>query len=207
MKLLPASQTSVACCTVAMGFLLFLAMNGSLVAQTTGSVNPRPEVNPSENSSDPPAGGCMPIGVTASGEVVFPLQCGDFIERLKAADRKASDAAEEHRSASAEPATRQEPVVTQEKTAATERETEAPENSKPVTAPPENRVRSAGPPGCTRFRSYDPASETYRSNGGRRLSCRDVDHAAMVKKPPLFIRDHAAVPIRTGGKSARTSAR
>jgi BA14K-like protein len=192
MKLLPAPQTSAARCTVAIGFMLFLATNGSLVAQTTGSTDPRLDVDPSEKADAPPAGGCMPIGVTASGEVVFPLQCRDFIERQKAADRKAADSAQEHNSGSAEPAVRQEPVVTEEKTAANKEETSAPENGKPVEgqvakAPLGNRiereprVRSAGPPGCTRFRSYDPASETYRSYDGRRLSCRGADRAAMVK--------------------------
>src|SRR3954465_13422363 len=45
-------------------------------------------------SSDtgPPPGGCTPIGVTASGEIVFPLTCRDFIERHKAADRASSEA-------------------------------------------------------------------------------------------------------------------
>jgi hypothetical protein len=192
MKLSPAPQNRLACCTVAIGFALFLTMNESLVAQTTGSANPRPGVDPSEKADDPPAGGCMPIGVTASGEVVFPLECRDFIERLKAADRKATDSAEDHNSASAESAVRQVPVVTQEKTAAND-ETVAPESGKPVEAsaptspPPKDRVehvqreRSVGPPGCTRFRSYDPESGTYRGYDGRRLSCRVVDHAAMVK--------------------------
>ena len=31
--------------------------------------------------ADVPPGGCMPIGLTASGEIVFPIQCKEFIDR------------------------------------------------------------------------------------------------------------------------------
>jgi hypothetical protein len=44
------------------------------------------------SEAGPPPGGCTPIGVTASGEIVFPLTCRDFIERHKAADRASSEA-------------------------------------------------------------------------------------------------------------------
>src|SRR5262249_5500098 len=43
--------------------------------------------------------------------------------------------------------------------------------------PPENprkkgRETDRGPPGCTHFRSYDPASATYLTNQGRRRPCQ-----------------------------------
>src|SRR5262249_18066229 len=38
---------------------------------------------------EPPPGACKPIGLTVSGEVVFPLECRDFIERQKSISRHA----------------------------------------------------------------------------------------------------------------------
>jgi BA14K-like protein len=178
---------------VVMSCILLLTMNGSLVAQTTGTANPQSAMDPPQKDDEPPPGGCMPIGITASGEIVFPLQCRDFIERLKAADRKPAVSGENHSAAPGEPVVGQVPVATEqvpeEKTAANKEENLAPENSRPGGRPAtkpqlENsneREQAAGPPGCTRFRSYDPASGTYRSYDGRRLSCRVVDRAAMAK--------------------------
>jgi hypothetical protein len=34
-----------------------------------------------KNTEDAPAGGCMPVGVTARGELVFPMQCKGLLER------------------------------------------------------------------------------------------------------------------------------
>src|SRR3984893_7654562 len=34
-----------------------------------------------KNREDAPAGGCMPVGVTAQGELVFPMQCKGVLER------------------------------------------------------------------------------------------------------------------------------
>ena len=39
-------------------------------------------------------------------------------------------------------------------------------------AEPSSRKSAAGPAGCTQFRSYDPASETYTTLDGRRRECR-----------------------------------
>lgn len=60
-------------------------------AQTTGTLAAVPgeastkDQPSSSGSEEPPPGGCMPIGITVSGEVVFPFQCRDFIDRHKAA--------------------------------------------------------------------------------------------------------------------------
>jgi hypothetical protein len=189
-------------------------------------------------SSDtgPPPGGCTPIGVTASGEIVFPLTCRDFIERHKAADRASSEAdtkpapteiskaplapeaskaptiAEARRApATAEaskPPTDTEPTKRptaadsspaddkEAKPAATQalvdpaarpaanQATGAPDaagNSEaepPTTAAlpkrgkDRNRVAgTTGTPGCTRFRSYDAATASYRDLNGQRRRC------------------------------------
>src|SRR4030088_56121 len=34
-----------------------------------------------QRSDGVPAGGCMPIGLTARGDLVFPMQCRELIER------------------------------------------------------------------------------------------------------------------------------
>src|SRR5712672_4177126 len=70
--------------------LLLSVMSGAALAQTTGAVNPNPApAQPSVNEDVPP-GGCMPIGLTTSGEIVFPIQCKEFIERHRgqAVERK-----------------------------------------------------------------------------------------------------------------------
>src|SRR3979411_3530861 len=61
--------------------LLLTAMSGAALAQTTGTVNPSPAPAEPSVKEDVPPGSCMPIGLTASGEIVFPIQCRDFIER------------------------------------------------------------------------------------------------------------------------------
>jgi len=174
----------------------------------------------------------MPIGLTVSGEIVFPFQCKDFIERQKAAKQNPAvmqgekpDAAENPKPAAAEqkpdaaeenatakqpavvekpaisgvrPAAgeekpapaEKEPAVAEEKAAAAEEHTAAKQQdgvapgsrkpaAEPVEAAPlpkrvenEPRKPTVGPPACTRFRSYDPASGSYRSFEGRRVSCR-----------------------------------
>ena len=226
-------------------------MSGAGVAQTS---------DPQPRSADdgPPPGGCTPIGLTVSGEIVFPMSCKDFIERHKAADRAATAAAEKPAAAEASKApeaveaakapataetsnvrTANEPgkaLTTGEavRASATTEVSSAPaavDASKAPTVPvsskseekdarpapettpadeatrPETRQAAVAPqstdtgksstgkssaePGttsalskrsrarnhvassapCTRFRTYDAASGTYRDFGGRRRSC------------------------------------
>src|ERR1700716_4630256 len=63
--------------------LLLTAMSGAALAQTTGTVDPSPAPAEPSVKEDVPPGGCMPIGLTASGEIVFPIQCKEFIERQR----------------------------------------------------------------------------------------------------------------------------
>lgn len=197
MKRLLANKTKFVPHLVALGFFPFIVMSGPLFAQTTGAVDPRPAVEPSVKNDDLPPGGCMPIGLTASGEVVFPFQCKEFIERMKGINRKAS--APEEKPATAEEGSAaghnssipptidvtrtQEPAAAEEKAVAKQEGSVAPENSKPADQPVEKaplqkrveqepRERAIGPPGCTHFKTYDPVSRTYRSYDGRRLQCR-----------------------------------
>jgi hypothetical protein len=83
MRLLPvrtANACALCCLTVAI-------IGNAALAQTTGTVNSSTPVENSPNEGPPP-GGCMPIGLTASGEIVFPFQCKDFTERHKTAKPK-----------------------------------------------------------------------------------------------------------------------
>jgi hypothetical protein len=149
--------------------LLLFLMSGAAIAQTTGTVNPRPALaEPSMKEEDPPPGGCMPIGLTVSGQMVFPIQCKEFIER--------------HRGKAVE----QKPAAVEAKPASKQSESVAPENSKPLikrveTVPLPKRVedasreraRSPDDRYCSEhYRSYDPASRTYMGYDGQRRSCR-----------------------------------
>ena len=148
-----------------LAFLLSV-MSGAALAETTGAVNPSSTPAQPSVSEDVPPGGCMPIGMTTSGEIVFPIQCKEFIERARGK------------------AVEQKPAATEEKAAAKQSERVAPENSKPAIKPaktvplpkrvePEPRERGmSSDPNCKRYRSYDPASGTYRSYDGRIRSCR-----------------------------------
>ena len=224
-----------------------LGMSSVGVAQSS-------EPQPRFSDDGPPPGGCTPIGVTVSGEIVFPMTCKDFIERHKAKDRastaaeaetkppeasKAPDAVEADKALTTGEASKAADALQADKASATGEANRAPakadvsgapaaaeastaptaadpgkpdeKDAKPaaaakaaadVAAPPgtrqaavapatEDTVKSsaepattaalskrtrarnrvAGSPGCTRFRTYDAASATYRDFGGHRRSC------------------------------------
>jgi hypothetical protein len=56
---------------------LLALVSGTAFAQDTSAVPPNP--TPAPAGEDVPPGGCMPIGVTAAGEMVFPFQCKEFL--------------------------------------------------------------------------------------------------------------------------------
>jgi hypothetical protein len=80
--------------------LMVFASKEPAFAQITGSFNQvgvatTPSARDAAPSAEdePPPGGCMPIGVTSSGDVVFPFLCKNFIEQHKASgDRPAAAA-------------------------------------------------------------------------------------------------------------------
>jgi hypothetical protein len=170
MKRLLALQTALACRAAALCCVLLTVMSGAAFAQITGTVNPSPPAEPSVKEDVPP-GGCMPIGLTASGEIVFPMQCKELIERErgKAVEQK--------------PPAAEEKAAAKQSEAAAPSESVAPENSKPADKPVEivalrrrvehkPRRRAMSPDGCQHYRTYDPASGTYRGYDGRRRSCQ-----------------------------------
>jgi hypothetical protein len=116
--------------------LLFLLMSSAAPAQTTGTVDPRPATAQPSVKEDVPPGGCMPIGLTASGEIVFPIQCRELIERHRGAALEQKPAAVEEKPVAVE----EKPVAVEEKPAAAEEKPVAVEakpaavEEKPATA-------------------------------------------------------------------------
>jgi BA14K-like protein len=180
--------------------LLLSVMSGATLAQTTDPVGASPAPAQPSVSVDVPPGGCMPIGLTASGEIVFPIQCKELIERHRGKDVEQKPAMLEEKPAVVEEkpaivdekpvvveekpaAVEEKPAVAEDKAAAKQSEAVAPESSEPVNRPVEavplpKRVgyksaeRATGPAGCQHFRSYDAASASYRSYDGQRHPCR-----------------------------------
>jgi hypothetical protein len=62
--------------------LAWLLVSLPAFAQTTGAITPG-KANDPLAQEEPPPGGCMPIGITAAGETVFPYACKGFIEAHK----------------------------------------------------------------------------------------------------------------------------
>ena len=142
----------------------------------------------SSDENEPPPGSCKPIGVTASGEIVFPMTCKDFIEQHKALDRNSSAAEAKSTVANDVKADAQEakPTAAQASTnedqkpvadhlvgpAVTSNSGTEPASTASVPKRPKAGNRIAGPHGCTKFRTYDATSGTYRTYDGHRRPCR-----------------------------------
>jgi hypothetical protein len=180
----PLRRIALHCC------VLLTVTGGAALAQTTGTVNPGPAPAEPAAKADVPLGGCMPIGLTASGEIVFPIQCKEFIdrERGKTVEQTPPPAAGKPVTADEKPAAEPKPAVAQEKPAARELEAGAPPRdgtpgiSKPADKPAEAtamprraerepHTRAPRSEGCSHYRTYDAASGTYRGYDGRRRSC------------------------------------
>jgi BA14K-like protein len=184
MKGLFVLQTVLALRETALCCVLITLISGVAHTQTPDPVDPSPApTEPSTKQDMLPPGACMPIGVTVSGEIVFPFQCKDFIEQQKAADQKPA-AAEKKPAAAGErpPGAQEKPTAPEEKAATKLPATEESDNGKTAAEPTEtaaipkhskgeHRARNVTAPGCTRFRTYDPESGTYRSYEGHRRSC------------------------------------
>jgi hypothetical protein len=87
------------CCARALFCVLLTALSGTAFAQTSPAKPPPSQPGPSASEESYP-GRCKPIGVTLSGENVFPFQCKRFIElqsaaKTKPASQEAKSAAEE----------------------------------------------------------------------------------------------------------------
>jgi|SRR5665213_1712554 len=147
-----------------LALLLFL-MSGAGFAQTTGTVNPSASSADSPPKEDVPPGGCMPIGMTASGEIVFPIQCRKLIERERGKIVEQNPSAVEEK----KPAAKQSEAPTPESSKSLIKAVET--VSEPKHAEHKPRERVVRRVGCQDFQTYDPKSETYTGYDGRRHSC------------------------------------
>jgi hypothetical protein len=189
-------------------------ISAAALAQTPGAPDANPAPAQLTASEDNSSGGCIPIGLTASGESVFPIQCKAFLERQREAAAEQKPTVAEQQSAAVEEkpaAAEQKPTVAEEKPAAQQpvaaqeakrSEQAALGEAKPIskaaeTIPlpprrdPKQRVagsRAAGSNGCTRFRSYNPASGTYKSFDGQMRPCPQPAGGGAVEKTYLLSR-------------------
>jgi len=177
------------------GLFLLATMSGAAMAQTTDATNPK------SASDQPPAaqpstqGKCMPIGITASGDVVFPFECKEFLDQYKAeidksapggraphtpnsgAEVRVPGAASSQAGTSsskeapdgpngATAAIRNSPAARKQKTAGTQ-----PEPQRKIAESASKRKTDKGTPVCMHFRSYNAEAGTYRSFDGQTHSC------------------------------------
>jgi len=90
MKRLLGLPTGFASRICALCTVLPMLTSAAALAQSTNAANPPPA--PAQSSVPDEAGsGCEPIGLTASGEVVFPFRCKGVIELQRAAATKPAD--------------------------------------------------------------------------------------------------------------------
>jgi hypothetical protein len=176
----------------ALGGLLVALISSAALAQTAGTAAPKPDA--ASAKQQPPPGGCMPIGVTVSGQIVFAFQCKDFLEQQKAANQDPAAAAATDKPATAEEglaAGQEKPAPVEEKHLTVEEKTAArqPDGVVPVklTAQPtalsaKHTERAIGPPGCAHFRSYNAAAGTYLSFDGQRYPCHEVAASQVSRK-------------------------
>jgi hypothetical protein len=156
-----------------------------VLAQTTGTAAPKPDAAAASATQQPPPGGCMPIGVTVSGQIVFAFQCKDFIEQQRAANQDPAAAADKPATAEEMPAVGQEkPAPVEEKHLTVEEKTAARQpavgvvpvklTAQPAALSPKHAERAIGPPGCAHFRSYNAIAGTYLSFDGQRYPCHEA---------------------------------
>ncbi len=103
--------------------VLLMLTSGVALAQTNSPADPNPvSAESSVKNDDMPPGGCKPIGLTVSGEVVFPLQCKEFIEHQRAVNQRPAAAEAKPAAAEAKPAAAEaKPPAAEEKPAVAEK--------------------------------------------------------------------------------------
>jgi BA14K-like protein len=176
-----------------LAFLLSV-MSSAALAQTTATVDPGPAPAQVLLNEAARPDNCAPTGLTASGEYVFPLECRAFVERERAAKAaQQKPATVEEKSAAVQEKAEEKPAAVAETPAAKQPEARqeakrsnqmAPAAGKPakklleaVSLPkrPEQqgpRQRAASANDCTHYRSYNPATGSYRGLDGKTWGCR-----------------------------------
>jgi hypothetical protein len=103
MKHLMAARAVIGSCIAALCWAFLVMTSDVAPAQTTGTINSSAAPPEPAAKEDVPPGGCMPIGLTASGEIVFPIQCKEFIERARGKTVEQRPPAAEEKSAAKQP--------------------------------------------------------------------------------------------------------
>jgi hypothetical protein len=114
-------------------------ITGSVPARTDGAQTETPR------SDNVPAGGCMPIGLTAKGDMVFPMQCRELLEQQRgpvAADAPTALPAAPVQSAAAPPP----PIVTSQPVAPSIAPTPSPPQTVAVAHGAAPATEAAAPP-------------------------------------------------------------
>jgi hypothetical protein len=173
------------------GTLLLAIICGNALADETTTAGQ----DSAAKGDEPAPGGCLPIGVTASGEIVFPLSCKNFLERKKGV---AAQSVDEPKPTSETPAA----LPDQNSEAESKITTKPPEEKAPEMGQAEqnsldtvasiqpthlakhvtersrhlrHHLRINGSSGCTHYRTFDRNSKTYRDYSGHRRSCGSGD--------------------------------
>ena len=118
-------------------FFLLTVTSGAAFAQATGTVDPSPPPAESSKEEDVPPGGCMPMGLTVSGKLVFPIQCKGFLERHRGKTVEQKPAAAEERPGVSPPARANSDALVKPAQTARQSEGVVPEHSKPAIKPVE----------------------------------------------------------------------
>ncbi len=134
-----------------------ITFSSSGYAQTSGPVNAGENGAEPSVTEEPPPGGCMPIGVTASGEIVFPFLCKGFIEGHKATERKPDAVDESGRKPVAVDDQRSTPSEQHED--ANQKPAAVDESGPKPVAADEQRPASDGITGSTQDKSAETSSE------------------------------------------------
>jgi hypothetical protein len=148
---------------LAFAFLLILSNDAFAqipAAADSGHVEPA-----ASDTKSNATGGCMPIGLTASGVLVFPIECKTLIESIRGPTSENTETTGAigpvHRPADDKPS------VTGDKAVV-----------KPVQMVDQKPVRqgyhrrAAHAHSCVSYQTFNAATQTYRDFKGRKRSCR-----------------------------------
>ncbi|MGC2779644.1 MAG: hypothetical protein WA418_28800 [Bradyrhizobium sp.] len=161
------------------GVFLFQVAVGVTMAQSAepgGSPPSAGEVAGDAAKGGGPFGGCEPIGLTASGELVFPLECKKIIKKPTEAPVAADDntaADDKTASTEARPAVPNQSTAAADKPAATDTKpvaNEAAAAESPVSAEPKPPVGADKPESVHKAASLDPAAASKPSTGKPSMS-------------------------------------
>lgn len=218
---LNAGRTGVLC-----GIFLLQIACGAALAETADAPGPAvAPASPSEAAKDTgPFGGCEPLGMTASGELVFPLECKRVLHKTTetpvAADDKAGAASETPAAAEAKPvdvkaaAPEDKPAATPEKAAIEEKPAaveikSAAAETKPEVKPAEASAASNKPAAADKasHAAQDKAAEKAALKKPGRHAARAAALAASGSKQIAMVKpaQPAAAPSHADRVAVQTA--